>query len=111
MWICTSLGLRLIVFFTTISIFLQLDQNDPKTESPFKFNFGWIEKEYFKRLIINGWKHFDTSTKVLASEEFNFSLKEIKRKDMAWDAEKHKHQDIILKETKLEISELFNKNV
>ena len=61
-------------------IFLELELDDSKPCSPFKFNPGWIKEEDFTRLVKEKWKPFDYSLYLSMDEQFFLALKIVKRK-------------------------------
>ena len=61
-------------------IFLELELDDSKPCSPFKFNPRWIKEEDFTRLVKEILKLFDSSLDLSAGEQFVLDLKIVKRK-------------------------------
>jgi hypothetical protein len=69
-------------------IFIDLDQNDQKLETLFKFNSRWLEEEEFMVLIKDTWKTFDPKVENFVCGQFAATLKTMKEKVSSWAKER-----------------------
>eukprot|EP01018_Ginkgo_biloba_P022601 Gb_35090 [translate_table: standard] len=91
-------------------ILLQIERQNDRPTSPFKFNLMWLEKEDLKILVQNEWIRFDPNSRESACFHLIASLKKVKEIVIVWVSIKRQEMDKDLKAIEKEVAVLFEGN-
>jgi hypothetical protein len=90
------------------AIILQMDRQNDKPPSPFKFNPLWLEDVEYMNLVEKEWISFDPNSKLnIACFQFIFALKKVNKATLDWVSKKKRKMDKDLKFAEKDLLDLF----
>jgi hypothetical protein len=72
---------------------IQLEKQDCKHVSSFKFNPSWIEEDKFQELVKREWINYYPNSRETIGSQFTTSLKKLKELVVAWASNRHEILD------------------